>query len=88
MSVTIMPPKHGENIVLKGKTRHGKNRIQQHGMEWVVKEIGTFHGHQAMSLRSQHKTEGPKHNKGFDSRWVLLKEDPNFLWFSKKDLGV
>jgi hypothetical protein len=31
-------------------------------------------------LESQFKTEGPKHNKGFDWRWVEIHNDPNFNW--------
>ena len=71
----------GNRILLKGKTRHGKNRINQHGAFWVVKEVSKFRGQHAVSLSSENKTEGPKNNKGFDSRWVLLENDPNFLIF-------
>jgi hypothetical protein len=65
-------------IKLVGKTRHGKNRIHQHGEKWIVESVGKFQGQSAFSLRSTEKTEGPKHNKGFDGRWVLMKDDPNF----------
>lgn len=65
-------------ITLTGKTRHGKNRINQHGNKWLVMKIGKFQGQPALALRSFDKTEGPKDNKGFDSRWVLIQEDPNF----------
>lgn len=41
-------------------------------------EVGKFRGQPALALRSFDKTEGPKDNKGFDSRWVLLQNDPNF----------
>ena len=73
-----MSVKIGNNVVLKGKTRHGKNRIQQHGTLWIVREVRG----DKMLLESQFKTEGPKHNKGFDWRWVQLKDDPNFIFFS------
>ena len=33
-----------------------------------------------MHLRSEHKTDGPMHNKDFDGRWVELQNDPNFEW--------
>lgn len=66
-------------VALVGKTRHGKNRINQHGNKWLVMEVGKFQGQPALALRSFDKTEGPKNNKGFDSRWVLLENDPNFL---------
>lgn len=65
-------------VILVGKTRHGKNRINQHGNKWLVMEVGKFRGQPALSLRSFDKTEGPKDNKVFDSRWVLLQNDPNF----------
>ena len=65
----------GNKIILKGKTRHGKNRIQQHGMLWFVKEVrGGW-----MLLESEFKTEGPKDNKGLDWRWVALQNDTNFF---------
>ena len=64
-----------DEIVLVGKTRHGKNRIQQHGMLWFVKEVrGGW-----MLLESEFNTEGPKDNKGLDWRWVALQNDTNFF---------
>ena len=74
-------PKQNDKVMLKGKTRHGKNRINQHGDIWIVENKGKFGGQPAMFLRSLHKTEGLKDNKGFDTRWVLLKDDQNFLYF-------
>ena len=65
-------------VKLKGKTRHGKNRIHQHGDTWAIESHGKFQGQPAWSLRSLEKTEGPKGNKGFDGRWVLKHNDPNF----------
>lgn len=67
-------------VTLTGKTRHGKNRINQHGNPWLVVSTGRFQGQPAMQLRSFDQTEGPKHNKGFDGRWVLINNDPNFNW--------
>ncbi len=67
----------GKWVLLKGKTRHGKNRINQHGDMWLIESVANFQGQPAMLLRSENKTD-----KGeFDSRWVLLRDDPNFLWF-------
>ena len=63
---------------LSGKTRHGKNRINQHGSLWLVKSEDTFNGQPAWHVQSMWRTEGPKDNKGFDSRWVLKQNDPNF----------
>ena len=66
----------GSRIKLVGRTRHGKNRVHQHGDIWFVQEVRG----DKMLLRSEHKTEGPKHNKVFDGRWVHLKNDQNFEW--------
>lgn len=71
-------PEVNAKVMLKGITRHGKNRIHQHGNIWIVENISKFRGQPAAMLRSLHKTEGPKNNKGFDGRWVLLQDDPNF----------
>ncbi len=71
----------GKWVLLKGKTRHGKNRIQQHGMEWVVEKVSTFQGQPAMMLRSKNETFKLGDKMMHDSRWVLLRDDPNFLWF-------
>ena len=66
-------------LKLKGKTRHGKNRIHQHGEIWRVQAESTFRGQPAWSLRSMAKTfsVGPG-EKDFDGRWVLKNDDPNF----------
>lgn len=69
-------------VILKGKTRHGKNRIEQHGDQWFVEELGKFNGQDAMMLRSAGKTFKLGDNWIRDSRWVLLKNDPNFLYFN------
>tara|TARA_A100001201_G_scaffold133160_1_gene120173 strand:- start:346 stop:573 length:228 start_codon:yes stop_codon:yes gene_type:complete len=65
------------NVVLKGKTRHGKNRIHQHGDVWVVEGRGQFRGQPALSLRSMWTTFM---GSTFDRRWVLEKNDENFDW--------
>ena len=52
-----------EFVTLKGKTRHGKNRINQHGTRWRVKSHGTFRGSPALSITSLDKTEGPRDKK-------------------------
>tara|TARA_A200000159_G_scaffold157617_1_gene173928 strand:- start:517 stop:738 length:222 start_codon:yes stop_codon:yes gene_type:complete len=64
----------GDWVKLKAKTRHGKNRINQHGNHWLVLNVDKFKGQPALSLRSQKQTD-----KGhFDGRWVLIKDDDNF----------
>lgn len=72
----VLRPREGGTVTLKGITRHGKNRINQHGDTWRVKEIRGM----KMLLESQFKTEGPRDNKGFDWRWVEMHNDPNFDW--------
>ena len=70
-------------IVLKGKSRHGKNRIEQHGSNWTVNALGTLNGTPAVRVQSENKTFklGSFGKKMHDERWVLLKDDPNFLYF-------
>ena len=81
----------GRWIVLKGKTRHGKNRINEHGERWLIKEVSTFQGAPAMILESENETfslrsrGNPKEEWQtkwtHDERWVLLRDDPNFIFF-------
>ena len=61
-------------LKLSGKTRHGKNRIAQHGIHWLVQADGTFKGNPAWLVSSMHKSD-----KGdFDRRWILKQNDPDF----------
>ena len=46
----------GKWVLLKGKTRHGKNRIAQHGSKWFVEKVDKFRGQPAMLLRSENET--------------------------------
>ena len=71
----------GKMIVLKGKTRHGKNRVQQHGMEWLIENVANFQGQPAMFLRSKNETFKLGDTMIHDTRWVLLRDDPNFIYF-------
>ena len=67
-----------KQVVLKGKSRHGKNRVQQHGSLWFVEQFAKFRRQDAVWLRSENKTD----KGGFDGRWVLLRDDPDFLYFN------
>ena len=77
-------------VILKGISRHGKNRIAQHGSKWLVEKVDKFCGHPAMLLRSENETfaiRGRANSKQewkttwmHDNRWVLLKDDPDFVW--------
>lgn len=66
-------------VLLEGTTRHGKNRVHQHGNQWEIVGEGSFRGQPAWNLRSERPTEGPKDAKVHDGRWVLKKNDPNFV---------
>ena len=71
----------GKMVVLKGKTRHGKNRVQQHGMEWIIEKVANFQGQPAMFLRSKNETFKLGDKMTHDTRWVVLRDDPNFIYF-------
>lgn len=59
-----------EQVVLRGKTRHGKNRLNQHGKAWWVCEVRN----DKLLLKSFDRTDKGVH----DLRWVQVKDDPNF----------
>lgn len=69
-------------VKLTGKTKHGKNRIAQHGAVWNVIGHGSFRGRSAWMLESLDTTMG-----GFadgirihDKRWVHKDNDNDFDW--------
>ena len=70
--------KQGESIKLVPKTRHGKNRIHQHGDEWEILNLSKFKGQPALHLRSKGKTFKMGSSWVFDGRWVLLNNDSDF----------
>lgn len=59
-------------VTLKGVTRHGKNRINQHGERWMIIELRNG----KMLVESAAETD----KGGFDWRWVDLHDDKNFTW--------
>ena len=63
-------------LKLSGKSRHGKCRIEEHGMHWLVQADGTFNGQPAWLVSSMHKTD-----RGgiLATRWVLKQNDPDFI---------
>lgn len=67
--------REGKHIKLKGISRHGKNRINQHGEEWVVLRVD---GPKVL-LRSLNKTfkDGPN-QWSHDMRWVNTDFDSDF----------
>ena len=69
----------GTQVILTGISRHGKNRIEQHGNPWTVNAIGSFNGNDAVRMRSENETFNlGQGRKMRDERWVFLKDDPNF----------
>ena len=80
--------KIGNLLLLKGITRHGKNRISQHGDVWKVFQIGKekFMGEGDIkqgivveSLNDTFNTGGSgKHKWVKDVRWLDFPEDENF----------
>ena len=75
MSTTIS---QGETVKLRPKSRHGKNRLNEHGEHWVVMNVSTFKGQPALHLRSKGKTFKMGQTWTFDGRWVLLNNDSDF----------
>lgn len=64
--------KLGTRFILTGKTRHGKNRVREHGTVWEVtrhNEINYPH--------TAHKTEIRSVLTGA-RRWVRIGNDPDF----------
>ena len=65
----------GDRITLKGKSRKGKNRIGQHGTEWIVERITPS----MILVSSVNKTF--KNSDGSwttDMRWVHIPTDIDF----------
>ena len=69
----------GDVLILKGKSRHGKNRIHQHGNEWTV-EHKVVRGHSGnLRLRSKGKTFKDSPTKwSHDTRWIWAVDDSDF----------
>ena len=80
----------GRWVILSGKTRHGKNRINQHGDRWKIREVATFLGMPAMHVESMNETfpirtrDAAKTKEWTTkmckvSRRVHLRDDKNFV---------
>lgn len=68
--------KVGDKIELKGKSKHGKNRIQQFGKEFWVSDIReniqtTKHQHLGGPFAMVFSPTG-------DHRWIAINNDPDF----------
>ena len=66
----------GQKIQLKGKTKHGKNRIQQFGTEWWVSDI-----RKGIHTTKHTGVAGPfamVFSPTGDNRWIAVNDDPDF----------
>ena len=70
----------GNKIILKGKSRHGKNRIAQFGESFTIVDVrdtiattahrGCIGPFTFLNADQPHLLEG--------SRWISLRDDPDF----------
>ena len=69
----------GKKVKLTGKSRHGKNRVNEQGEAWeVVGETNTVQFRTSAPgpfLLLQSESEGPR---GPHARWVSLQREPDF----------
>lgn len=66
----------GDKITLKGRSKHGKNRIQQFGTEFWVSEI-----RDSIHTTKHTGVAGPfamVFSPTGDHRWIAVKDDPDF----------
>jgi len=69
----------GDTVELKAKSKHGKDRIAQHGKLWRVKKIGKFKMRTAVLLESRHETFKCGDIWEKDGRWVITGgHNPDF----------
>jgi len=67
--------KSGARITLKGKSLKGKNRIGQHGTEWVVERVTPS----MILVSSINKTfKNSDGSRTTDIRWVHIPTDVDF----------
>ena len=67
----------GDRIELKGKSKHGKNRIQQFGTEWMCTDI-----RERIHTTTHQRLAGPFAmivSSTGDFRWIAVKDDPDFI---------
>lgn len=63
----------GDLVNLVAHTRHGKNRLNQHGNPWTIKHL--------RKGRMLLESSGPTDKGGeFNFRWVDLHNDADFTW--------
>ena len=66
----------GMQVKLAGKSKHGKNRIQQFGQDFWISEV-----RERIQTTTHKNLPGPflmVFSKTGDNRWVALNDDPDF----------
>lgn len=66
----------GNQVKLKGKSKHGKNRIQRFGEDFWISEV-----RDRIHTTAHKNLPGPflmVFSKTGDHRWVALSDDPDF----------
>lgn len=69
--------KLGTRFILIGKTRHGKNRVREHGSVWEVS------GYNFRKWSPNPYTKGKTELKSVltgNKRWVTIPDDENFFF--------
>ena len=74
-----------EQVRLIGKTKHGKDRIRQHGDVWNVESMTTQTNKNRMMLESLHETSSMRMDDGRiwrfqDCRSIDKLDDEDFDW--------
>ena len=76
--------KHRDEIKLAGRSRHGKNRINEFGDEFVIVDFRP-----SIATTTHRGLNGPfvflncKQNLIKGSRWISLTDDPDFAVLTK-----
>jgi len=68
--------KPGNQVKLRGKSKHGKNRIQRFGEDFWISEV-----RDRIHTTAHKNLPGPflmVFSKTGDHRWVALSDDPDF----------
>ena len=70
--------KAGDKVKLTGKTKHGKNRVNEQGHTWIVVKVRS-----GLVFAEDKKKEfallRAENRPDMHWRWVALKEDVNFM---------
>lgn len=78
-----------ELVILEGKTRHGKNRVRQHGDRWVVGRVSEsvmcLDNEPGLLLAVLNCECSTCEKWGPDWRWIRQTDDPNFEILRKEN---